>query len=79
MKRLEGEVRDALRQLGEEQLPLEMVGLTIDPHQFLGLEISPRARDIADVVLWIGYLKWHLRTFDHPPNPPILRKYDNIK
>ena len=35
---------------------------TIDPHQFLGMEFNPRAAAIAELVLWIGYLQWHIRT-----------------
>jgi hypothetical protein len=79
MKKLEGEVRDELRQLGETQELLERGGLTVDPHQFLGLEINPRAVAIAELVLWIGYLKWHLRTLGHAPNEPLLRAFNNIK
>jgi hypothetical protein len=78
MKRLEGEARDLLRQLGEIQEPLERAGRTVDPHQFLGLEINPRAVAIAELVLWIGYLKWHLRTLGHAPNEPLLRDFHNI-
>jgi hypothetical protein len=79
MKKLEGEVRDELRQLGEAQELLERGGLTVDPHQFLGLEINPRAVAIAELVLWIGYLKWHLRTLGHAPKEPLLRAFNNIK
>ena len=79
MKKLEGEARDELRQLGETQELLERGGLTVDPHQFLGLEINPRAVAIAELVLWIGYLKWHLRTLGHAPNEPLLKAFDNIK
>jgi hypothetical protein len=57
MKRLEGEVIKALRDFGHEQQVL----LTIDPHQFLGIEVNPRAAAIADLVLWSGYLQWHFR------------------
>jgi restriction-modification enzyme MmeI-like protein len=35
---------------------------TIDPHQFLGLEVNPRAVAITELVLWIGLLQWHFRT-----------------
>ncbi|HEX8915966.1 MAG TPA: type IIL restriction-modification enzyme MmeI, partial [Humisphaera sp.] len=61
MKRLEEEARDVLRQLGQQQEVLEFSGLTVDPHQFLGLELNPRAVAIADLVLWIGYLQFHYR------------------
>jgi hypothetical protein len=62
LKRLEGEVLNALHELGEGQMGLELAGLTVDPHQLLGIEVNPRAAAIADVVLWIGYLQWHFRT-----------------
>ena len=49
---------------------------TIDPHQFLGLEVNPRAAAIAELVLWIGYLQWHFRTRGGMPPEPILRLQD---
>ena len=80
MKRLEGEVLDTLAQLGDTQQRLEVEGLSVDPHQFLGLEINPRAAAIAEMVLWIGYLQWHFRTQGSglPPSP-ILRDFHNIE
>jgi hypothetical protein len=61
MKRLEGEVLEAVADLGgQEALGLE--GHTIDPHQFLGMEVNPRAAAIAELVVWLGYLQWHFRT-----------------
>jgi type I restriction-modification system DNA methylase subunit len=53
MKRLEGEVLETLVSLGETQQALEHTGLTVDPHQLLGIEINPRAAVVADLVLWI--------------------------
>ena len=67
MKRLEGEVLDALCGFGETQTAFEGFGLTVDPHQLKGIEINPRAAAIADLVLWIGYLQWHFRDFWQPP------------
>lgn len=80
MKRLEGEVLNLLHDLGETQGLLEMQGITVDPHQFLGLEINPRAARIAEMVLWIGYLQWHFRTHGkvNPPEP-VLRDFHNIE
>ncbi len=76
MKRLEGEVIEMLFDLGEKQLVLE----TVDPHQFLGLEINPRAVAIAELVLWIGYLQWHFRTRGRAmPAEPVLKNFANIK
>ncbi len=80
MKRLEGEVLDMLKSLGQMTDTLDLTELTVDPHQFLGIEINPRAAAIADLVLWIGYLQWHFRTHgDTMPREPVLRNYHNIE
>jgi hypothetical protein len=79
MKRLEGEVLNLLGDLGQTGM-LDTEGLTVDPHQFLGMEINPRAARIAEMVLWIGYLQWHFRTHGkvNPPEP-VLRDFHNIE
>lgn len=80
LKRLEGEVLDALNVMGATQTSFEMRGITVDPHQLLGLEINPRAVAIADIVLWIGYLQWHFRTHGNvTPPEPVLRNFHNIQ
>ncbi len=80
LKRLEGEVFNALDRLGHEQAALEMAGFTVDPHQLLGLEVNPRAAAIAELVLWIGYLQWHFRTRGRvAPPEPIIKNFHNIE
>ena len=80
MKRLEGEVMALLRDLGEEQGALALAGHTVDPHQFLGLELNPWAAAVAELVLWIGYLQWHFRTHGKAtPAEPVLRDFKNIE
>ena len=80
MKRLEGEVLDALESLGDDEARLLLDGETVNPRQFYGLEINPRAVPIADLVLWIGFLKWQLRTTEAKNLPePILHAYGTIK
>jgi hypothetical protein len=79
MKRLEGEVLEALLDLGGQEALRGLAGHTVDPHQFLGLEINPRAAAITELVLWIGYLQWHFRTKGGIPEQPILRKFRNIE
>jgi SAM-dependent methyltransferase len=79
LKRLEGEVVDALEGFGDTQGRLDLAGQTVDPHQFLGIEINPRAAAIADLVLWIGYLQWHLRNRSTAPPEPILRAFHTIE
>lgn len=80
LKRLEGEVVETLHVLGESQQVLEHTGLTVDPHQLLGIEVNPRAAVIADLVLWIGYLQWHFRTRGQVQPPiPVIRNFHNVK
>ena len=80
LKRLEGEVLLALDELGHEQAVLEMESFSVGPHQFLGLEVNPRAAAIADLVLWIGYLQWHFRTRGRvTPPEPIIKAFHNIQ
>jgi hypothetical protein len=80
LKRLEGEVLNQLHDIGHGQAQIETEGFAVDPHQFLGLEINPRAAAIAELVLWIGYLQWHFRTRGAglPPSP-ILKDFRNIE
>jgi len=79
MKRLEGEVVDMIVELGG-RARAEYRDHSIDPHQFLGLEINPRAAAIAELVLWIGYIQWQVRSggidfiYD-----PVLRDFHNIE
>ncbi|MDP1588188.1 MAG: hypothetical protein Q8M07_10610 [Prosthecobacter sp.] len=79
MKILEGEVLDFAAQFGED-MKLELETHTIDPHQFLGIELNPRAASIAELVLWIGYLQWHFKIHgQRTPPEPILRAFKNIE
>ena len=79
LKTLELEVLNRLGTvLGSSQLRLDFD--QINPSQFLGIEINPRAAEIADLVIWIGYLQWHFRLFGSlPPVEPVLREFKNIE
>ena len=79
MKRLEGEVLEALLDLGGQEALAGLERHTVDPHQFLGMELNPRAVAITELVLWIGYLQWHFRTQSSFPSEPILRAFRNIE
>lgn len=61
MKRLEGEVLSLIAELSGGQDSLDAEGFIVSPQQFLGMEITPHATDIAEIALWIGYLQWHYR------------------
>ena len=90
IKDLEAEVIARLREFGksdklraaEKSEILRAAGytFTVDPHQFLGLELNPRAVRLASLVLWIGHLRRHRRLHgDTPPSQPVLKDFQNIR
>ncbi len=82
IKRLESEVLAQLGAIQEgDQDLFSFEGARISPEQFLGIEIKPWAKEIAELVLWIGYLQWHFRQYGQsvPVPEPVLRDYKNIE
>ena len=79
LKRIENEVLDMFSNLGGGRIT--SYGRLVSPKQFLGIEIKRWAKEIAELVLWIGYLQWQLRTrgFANNPEEPILHDYHNIE
>jgi hypothetical protein len=81
-KRLESEVLALLAGLGDKQALLaHQETVRVTPGQFLGIEIKRWAKEIAELVLWIGYLQHHYRTHGHETAPPepILQDFKNIE
>ncbi|MFM9107025.1 MAG: DNA methyltransferase, partial [Chloroflexota bacterium] len=79
-KRLEGEVLNFLDALGDTQGRLDLAGVSVDPHQLLGLELNPRAAEVAEREPWTGYLQWHFRTRGNVTPPlPVLKDFRNIE
>ncbi len=80
-KRLEGEVLALLEALGETQTLLHADTIRVTPAQFLGIEVKRWAKEIAELVLWIGYLQHHYRGHGkvRPPPEPVLQDYKNIE
>lgn len=79
MKKLEGEVLEVLSNLGGQEALTGLESHTVDPHQFLGMEVNARAAAIAELVLWIGHLQWHFRNKGSAPAEPVLRAFKNIQ
>lgn len=81
MKRLEAEVLALLQSIGDTQTLLEMEGVRVRPNQFRGIELNPRAKPIAELVLWLGYLQWQIRTYGRAGvvDDPVLRDFQNIE
>ncbi len=49
----------------------------IGPQQFHGLELNPRAAVIAELVLWIGWLRWRM-SHAEGVGDPVLQRFDTI-
>ena len=80
MKRLEGEVLEALLEIGGQESIGWLGKETVGPHQFLGIELNPRAAAITELVIWLGYLQWHFRTKGNAmPPEPVMEDYENVK
>jgi len=77
LKGLEQEVATRLVDVaGTVQLGLEQ----INPSQFLGIELNPRAAAIAELVIWIGYLQWYFKRYGNAEPPePVLQAFGNIE
>ena len=80
LKRLEGEVLDQLHALGETQARLGLEGETVTLQQLRGIEVNQRAAALAELVLWIGWLQWHIRSFGETSvAEPVIHDYGNIE
>jgi hypothetical protein len=80
MKRLEGEVLNQLQQFGEAQERLSLEGQSVTLQQLRGIELNPRAAALAELVLWIGFLQWQIRTRgNRAVAEPVIHDYGNIE
>ncbi|MEO8296956.1 MAG: DNA methyltransferase [Burkholderiales bacterium] len=80
LKRLEGEVLNQLDALGETQDKLGLEGETVTLQQLRGIELNERAAALAELVLWIGWLQWHIRTRGAASvAEPVVHDYGNIE
>jgi hypothetical protein len=80
LKRLEGEVLNQLDALGETQDKLALEGETVTLQQLRGIELNERAAALAELVLWIGWLQWHIRTRGTSSvAEPVVHDYGNIE
>lgn len=80
LKRLEGEVLNHFAALGHAESFLGDGQETVTPQQLLGIELNPRAAALAELVLWIGFLQWHIRTRGNKAvAEPVVHNYGNIE
>ncbi|MFJ5370847.1 DNA methyltransferase, partial [Bosea sp. CER48] len=78
MKRLEGEVLEAAAEFGAAESLGGFARHGVGPQQFFGIDANRRAVAIANLLLWIGHLQWHLRIRPYAPREPILRELKQI-
>lgn len=50
----------------------------VRPTQLAGIEINPYAQQLAQVVVWIGYLQWMHQNGFNPPRNPVLEPIESI-
>jgi hypothetical protein len=50
----------------------------VEPAQLYGIELNTYAQELAQVVVWIGYLQWLHDNGYNVPSQPILKPLDNI-
>ena len=80
LKRLEGEVLNQLGALGETQDALDLGRETVTLQQLRGVELNERAAALAELVLWIGFLQWQIRTNGRASvAEPVVHDYGNIE
>jgi hypothetical protein len=72
MQALEARVIETIQTLGGDAEP------KVGPHQFYGLEKNPRAAKIAELVLWIGWLRNRLHDDPDSVPQPVLAESANI-
>lgn len=51
----------------------------VRPTQLSGIEINPYARQLAQVVIWIGYLQWKYHNGFQAPRNPVLEPIESIR
>jgi hypothetical protein len=77
------QVKDLEKQIIQEAfaLGLDLTQQTpmVDPSRLYGMELNPYAHELAQVVVWIGYIQWHVRNNYSFPENPILKPLTNIR
>lgn len=72
LQQLETKVIETIQTLGGE------AHAKVGPHQFFGLELNPRAAKIAELVLWIGWLRFRIANDPGDIDDPVLDRTASI-
>ena len=70
--------KEVIRYAARPEISLGLLP-TVRPTQLHGIEINPYAAELAQVVIWIGYLQWMRENGFNPPRDPILEPLQTIE
>ncbi|MGE3961604.1 MAG: class I SAM-dependent DNA methyltransferase [Dehalococcoidia bacterium] len=73
------DLEQAAIQWGGERLHVTGEFPEVGPHNLLGIEINPYARELAGVSLWVGHIQWMLDNGYGFPRDPVLEPLSNIE
>ncbi len=66
-------------QWGAQRLRITAEFPQVGPHNVLGIEINPYAKELAGVSIWIGHIQWMLDHGSGFERDPVLQPLDNIE
>ncbi|MCB9932172.1 MAG: class I SAM-dependent DNA methyltransferase [Planctomycetes bacterium] len=75
LKNLEKQIIHEAFSLG---VGLAKLNPVVEPGQLYGMEVNHYAHELAQIVVWIGYIQWHTRNGYAVPKEPILKPLNNI-
>ena len=66
-------------QWGAQRLRITREFPHVGPHNVLGIEVNPYAKELAGVSIWVGHIQWMLDHGSGFPRDPVLQPLDNIE
>ena len=66
-------------QWGAQRLRITGEFPQVGPHNVLGIELNPYAKELAGVSIWIGHIQWMLDHGSGFARDPVLKPLDNIE
>ncbi|MDA0815228.1 MAG: class I SAM-dependent DNA methyltransferase [Chloroflexi bacterium] len=64
---------------GSERLGITGFQPRVGPHNLLGIELNPYAKELAGVSIWVGHIQWMIENGYGFPRDPVLQPLDNIE
>jgi type II restriction/modification system DNA methylase subunit YeeA len=64
---------------GGERLAIAGEFPEVGPHNVMGIELNPYAKELAGVSIWVGHIQWMIDNGYGFPRDPVLQPLDNIE